>query len=297
MVMSDQHAIPNTASDSASKRSLELREFFKITLGRWTEFYRKKDIYALTYQERLATAIRYAGALKLPAGSFVLDAGCGPGFTSVLLAGNGFMVHALDFVQEMACATGQLARDADAGDHVRPTVGDVTRLPFSNEVFDLVVMLGVTEWVPPLNKLVSEAARVLKPGGHLIIAWNNRWALHLIVRPLANPLFSRLRRSIRDFLERRRWHTITFPREYRYSVRDLKTAFRNHGLLYLRGRGIGYGPFPILRWNLPAALGHKLNSFLQRTADTRMRSLHSVARNYVAIARKLETSRGVSARR
>lgn len=142
MMMSDQNLIPNSAGHSVNQRSLELREFFKITLGRWTEFYKNKDIYALTYQERRATAIRYAEALKLPAGSVVLDAGCEPGFTSVALARNGCVVHALDFVEQMACATGQLARDADARDYARPTVGDVTRLPFSNEVFDVVVMLG-----------------------------------------------------------------------------------------------------------------------------------------------------------
>jgi SAM-dependent methyltransferase len=72
------------------------------------------------------------------------------------------------------------------GDYVRPIVGDVTRLPYMDDVFDLVVMLGVTEWIPPLDTLVSEVAHVLKPGGHLIIACNNPWALQLIIKPLAN---------------------------------------------------------------------------------------------------------------
>ena len=273
-----------------SETLLGLRQFFRLNLGRWTEFYQKNTIYAWIYQERHATAVRYAGSLKLPAGSFVLDAGCGPGFTSIALAQGGYVVHPMDFLREMAAATCELGRNASVGHHVRPTVGDVTRLPFANEVFDLVVMLGVTEWVPPLDSLVSEAARVLKPGGYLIIAWNNRWGLHLILDPVANPLLGRLRRFVRGVLERRGW-IVPQPRGYLYSCKNFETAFRNHRLAILRARGIGFGPLSMMGLHLPETFGHKLNSCLQKAADTRMPFLQSVARDYVAVACKVKTQR------
>jgi hypothetical protein len=56
----------------------------------------------------------------------------------------------------------------------------------------------------------------------------------------------------------------------------------------LHARGVGFGPFSLLRWNVvPEKLAHQLNSRLQKLADTRMPLLESTARNYVALARKL----------
>jgi len=195
----------------------------------------------------------------------------------------------MDFLPEMALATRERGREAGLGDRVRPSAGDVTRLPFADGVFDLVVMLGVTEWVPPLDTLVSEAARVLKSSGHLIIAWNNRWGLHLILDPAANPVFRPFRRPLHDFLERRKW-IAPRPREYRYSLKDFESAFQRHGLLPLRARGIGYGPLSVLWLRLPETLGHRINTRLQQYADARNPRLHSVARNFVALARKIETT-------
>ena len=266
-----------------------LRPFFRLNLGRWEEFYERKTIRSRIYQEREATAVRFAEMLNLPAGSLVLDAGCGPGFTSATLARKGCVVHALDFLEEMAAAA--RARGADAGDRVRPTVGDAAHLPFADRAFDLVIVLGVTEWVAPLDALVGEAARVLKPGGHLIIAWNNRWSLHLLLDPAANPLLGKLRRTVRGFLEARGWITPP-PPEYRYSFKDFRRIFQARGLAPVDGRGIGFGPFSLLwRSVLPERLGHRLNSRLQNLADTRIPLLQALARNRVAVALKTGETR------
>jgi SAM-dependent methyltransferase len=48
--------------------------------------------------------------------------------------------------------------------------GDVTRLPFRNEVFDAAVMLDVLEHVDSAPRAVAELRRVLKPGGLLVLS-------------------------------------------------------------------------------------------------------------------------------
>lgn len=270
---------------SLKEPSRGLRQFFRSNFNRWSEFYEKQNIYARVYQERQATAIRYAESLRLPAGAVVLDAGCGPGLTSVTLAEKGYRVHALDFVEELAACTKARGRKAGVGEHLRATVGDATRLPFADRSFDAVILLGVTEWVPPLESLVSEAARVIKPGGYLIIAWNNRWGLHMILDPAANPLLKPVRSLVRGAIEKYGWNTP--PRGYFYSLRNFKKCFQQYGLVNVWSRGIGFGPFSLFSWNfVPDAFGHKLNSALQQIADHRIPRLQCVARNHVAVARK-----------
>jgi SAM-dependent methyltransferase len=59
---------------------------------------------------------------------------------------------------------------------VRFICGDATALPFDNHSFDAVTMFDVLEHVPDHEKAVSEALRVLKPGGFLLISSpNENW--------------------------------------------------------------------------------------------------------------------------
>ena len=110
------------------------------------------------------------------------------------------------------------------------------------------------------------------------------------IKEVANPLLGRLRRFVRGVLERRGW-MVPQPRGYLYSCKNFETAFRNHRLAILHARGIGFGPLSLMGLHLSETFGHKLNSGLQKAADTRMPFLQSVARDYVAVACKVETER------
>ena len=49
-------------------------------------------------------------------------------------------------------------------------MGDVRTLPYPDETFDLVVAVEVLEHIPDPEVGLTEAIRVLKPGGYAIIA-------------------------------------------------------------------------------------------------------------------------------
>ncbi|MBI5785159.1 MAG: methyltransferase domain-containing protein [Rhodocyclales bacterium] len=56
-----------------------------------------------------------------------------------------------------------------AGRHIRLVQGDVQRLPFPDTHFDAVVLHLILAVVPEPNACLAEAARVLKPGGHILV--------------------------------------------------------------------------------------------------------------------------------
>ena len=107
----------------------------------------------------------------------ILDAGGGPGRYSFWLAGKGHRVHLVDIMPVHV----QQARDVQRRSTRRLasiSLGDARRLDFDDRTFDIVLLFG------PLYHLVqrkervealSEAYRVLKPGGKLFAAAISRF--------------------------------------------------------------------------------------------------------------------------
>ena len=94
-------------------------------------------------------------------GSLLLDLACGGGLLAPHVAGKGHRHVGLD----LSPTALPLAREHG----VVPVRGDVLRLPFRDEVADVVVAGEVLEHVPDPTALVAEACRVLRPGGTLVV--------------------------------------------------------------------------------------------------------------------------------
>ncbi|MFI1096794.1 class I SAM-dependent methyltransferase [Streptomyces sp. NPDC020917] len=97
----------------------------------------------------------------MPAG-LALDAACGTGRISALLAGRGHRVLGVDGSPEML----DHARARVPGGEFR--LGDLHRLPVADDEVDLVVCSLALTHVPDLRPVFAEFARVLRPGGHLV---------------------------------------------------------------------------------------------------------------------------------
>jgi 2-polyprenyl-3-methyl-5-hydroxy-6-metoxy-1,4-benzoquinol methylase len=121
---------------------------------------------------------RYWWAGQLAEDRVVLDAGCGVGYGSALLAQCGARsVVGLDI---SAAAVESAAAAAPA--NVSFEVGDVHALPYGDGQFDLVVCFEVIEHVTDQLAVLAELARVLAPDGVLAISSPNRG-----VYPAGNP--------------------------------------------------------------------------------------------------------------
>lgn len=108
----------------------------------------------------------------LKAGEKTLDMGCGTGIYTIWLAKKGLDVTGIDLSPEMLAK----AREKAERDNIRIEwlQGDIRQLPFSDGTFDLIVCNIVLEFVDEPGKVISEALRVLKEGGRLIIGMINK---------------------------------------------------------------------------------------------------------------------------
>ncbi len=93
----------------------------------------------------------------------ILDAGCGTGLLLRRIATRapGTQLVGVDLTLAMLRRAGRSASDL--------VLGDVRRLPFADGSLDAVVLASVLQYLPDLDAALSEAARVLKPGGRVVI--------------------------------------------------------------------------------------------------------------------------------
>ena len=120
---------------------------------------------------------RYLFACDLVAGQRVLDIACGTGYGSQLLSeqGKAAEVIGVDISYE---AVGYAAR-RHSSRNTRFLAGSATEIPLPEKSVDVVVSFETIEHIPEDSQVISEFARVLRPGGTLVISTPNNWPLEI----------------------------------------------------------------------------------------------------------------------
>lgn len=102
----------------------------------------------------------------------LLDAGCGKGKFLQKFAQNDFAVTGIEPSELLL----NVAVKNNPGFVLKKA--SVTEIPFPDNSFDFVVCIEVLEHIPDINMALREMARVLKPGGKMIIIDKNIFSLH-----------------------------------------------------------------------------------------------------------------------
>ena len=145
-----------------------------------TDEYIRSLILTNTLQEPIFR--RVIRALDLPPESRGLDVGCGIGLQVMLLAeavGEAGHVTGVDLSPEFLAHARSIAEKAGIPEQISFREGDINNLPFNDDAFDWVWSANCAGYVPgaPLP-LLKELARVVKPGGSVIIlAWSSQQLL------------------------------------------------------------------------------------------------------------------------
>ena len=113
--------------------------------------------------------VRYLVASELARDRRVLDAACGEGYGTALLAGAGASSATGVDLDEATIAHARSRHSAPEF-----IVGDVGDLPFDDASFDLIVCFETIEHVPDPGRALAELQRVSAPDGLLLVSTPNK---------------------------------------------------------------------------------------------------------------------------
>lgn len=208
----------------------------------------KAPTYADGYEGSTSAAhsfvVRRARVYELLAGrpgGVLLDVGCGPGVTVADLTAKGFEFHGVDIAPVMIA---ECERRYGHLPSAHFSVGVIERLNFPDAFFDVVVAMGVVEYVDDDDVAIKEMARVLKPGGSIIVTLPNR---HSPFRFWQRTVYSGIRRLARALSGRSAPPEISH-REY--SEREYRRRLEAHGLSVTETVSYNFKVvlFPFDRW-------------------------------------------------
>ena len=274
---------------AAAARQRLVTAYFQTRTRYWEDTYHGEDVVSLIHQHRRALALDWVARLDLPDGARVLDVGAGAGLTSVALAGRGYQVTAVDASAAMTEIIRRRAAEAAVASRLQLSLGDAHLLPFGCRVFSLVVALGVIPWLHSPERAAREMARVLAPGGYLVVSADNRARLTDLLDPRRSPATGPLRRTAKSALAATgRWRPAgngalaTFHRRGEFDH-----ILAGAGLEPVAGATFGFGPFTLLgRRLLSNPVGVRVDASLQKLADRGVPGVRSAGAQYLVVARK-----------
>ncbi|MEV5411303.1 methyltransferase domain-containing protein [Thermopolyspora sp. NPDC052614] len=152
-------AFAELAANSPAYRSVRgVRAFFAARAATWEKkFPDDGPVFAAAIAE-----------LAPGRGSIVLDAGCGTGRAMPLLrdaVGPDGRVIGIDLTPEMIYS----ARERGRGAYGPLLIADVARLPLPEAAVDAVFAAGLISHLPDAAAMLTELARVTRPGGRLAL--------------------------------------------------------------------------------------------------------------------------------
>jgi ubiquinone/menaquinone biosynthesis C-methylase UbiE len=113
----------------------------------------------------------------------LLEAGCGPATMFGHFLARGFdEVHGIDVSPEMIRQGEERLAHHPLAERCALRLADLENLPYADGTFDVVVAMGVLEYLSGYGAALAEIRRVLRSGGHVILTVPNRASAYHLAR-------------------------------------------------------------------------------------------------------------------
>jgi ubiquinone/menaquinone biosynthesis C-methylase UbiE len=215
----------------------QTRDYFDSTADRyWHDMYTTvpSNRHALLLQRRRKIVVDLTEGF----GGKTLELGCGPGvFSSELPKARPYIVA--DLSESMVRLARDRAKERVAGG-LRLSAD---KLPFTDKSFELVIAIGLIEYLPDLTATLTEIHRILRTGGVAIISFPSPRPWEKLLRWLGKPVesilrsFSGLVLSAEDAGAQRIFHRC-------YSASRIKQSITSIGFTVERNFHFHYFYFP-----------------------------------------------------
>ena len=171
-----------------------------------------------------------------------LATGCGRFGVSIAKDLPNSKVYVSDVLEESLELAKKLAEEMNVH-NIDFSVQDCMHISFEDNFFDVVFADALIQHLPQDNNAVREMARVLKPGGRMILAVVNKWNFHMLYKLLMG----------------RRYN---YGYEKSYSRKELRQIVKNNGMKVEAEDGfyVGYGIFRLKKY-------HRMFHFLGRAVN------------------------------
>ena len=200
----------------------------------------------------------------------VLDLGCGAGQYLVQLSSMDFECFGADISEEML----KITREKFIFHQIKDVTlinSDCYELPIEDNYFDLIICIGVLEYLDDETQALLEMKRTMKPDGYVAVTFPNLYKL----RNLLNPYYYIIR--IWTYLfdkksaqspqgDNSKNVKIDFGKSTvsRYSLSKVKKIVSNSGFRIIEIRGYCFGPFSIWQKSLfSLKTSIKLSNFIE----------------------------------
>lgn len=216
----------------------EVRSHFSTLAeqGVWASLYKPNDSITAESWSFLIRARRIIELLQslAPRATSVLDIGCGTAPIARSIVGMGKRYTGLDFSPEMIEAAERDLGDLRSKGEVSLKVADVTRLDLPDGQFDVVIAMGLIEYLTPeqIRQVLTETTRVLRGGGLTLLTIPKRWHWGTVTYQCARPL-APISRSFRKLVGAKDLDDI---RRRFLTARELDEACNEAGLTKIEER-------------------------------------------------------------
>lgn len=175
---------------------------------------------------------RDGGALRPFAGLSLLDIGCGGGLLAEPMARLGFAVTGADAAENNVKTAA--AHAAESGLDITYRAGTAEAMAEEGQAFDVVLNMEVVEHVADLRAYLDACAKLVKPGGIMIVATMNKTLKSLALAKIAAEyVLGWVPKGTHD------WNRFVPPTQ-------LHALLKDAGLSVLKTQGVAFDP---LTWD------------------------------------------------